>query len=202
MLWSKVQHTIRNRFLTGLAIVFPVGVTLVLLQMLFRWLDGLLAPLARRFTDHPIPGLGIVLTLALIFAVGLFVTNVLGRAFVSFGEHLVDKIPLIRGVYYGAKQLLETLTIEQRTAFTQVVMIEYPHKESYTLGFVTGKVNDEMQRVLSEPFINVFVATTPNPTTGFLLLVPQKDARPLAMSIEDGMKMVVSGGIIQPPAVS
>ena len=169
---------------------------------MFTWLDGLFAPIAHYFTDRSIPGLGIGLgvisTFLIIFGVGLLVTNIVGRAFVSLGETLVAKIPFIRNVYSGAKQFLETLTIEQRNAFNQVVLIEYPKKGSYTIGFVTSDTAGEIQENFTEPFINVFVATTPNPTTGFLLLLPKKDVKILPISVEDGVKMVVSGGIIYP----
>jgi uncharacterized membrane protein len=199
---STIRHKIQNKFIAGLAIVFPIGITVALLVMMFTWLDGLFAPIARHFTDRPIPGLGIGLgvisTFLIIFGVGLLVTNIVGRAFVSFGETLVAKIPFIRNVYSGAKQFLETLTIDQRNAFNQVVLIEYPKKGSYTIGFVISDTAGEIQENFTDPFINVFVATTPNPTTGFLLLIPKKDAKVLPISVEDGVKMVVSGGIIYP----
>jgi uncharacterized membrane protein len=196
--FSTFRHHIQNKFIAGVVIVVPLGITILLLRMMFRWLDGLFAPLALRLTDRPIPGLGIISTILIIFGVGLLVTNIVGRAFVTYGETLVAKIPFIRNVYSGAKQFLETLTLEQRRAFTQVVLIEYPKKESYTIGFVTGDTKGEIQEKFSEPFVNVFVATTPNPTTGFLLLVPKKDVTILSISVEEGMKMVVSGGIICP----
>jgi uncharacterized membrane protein len=195
---STFRHHIQSKFITGVVIVLPIGITVVLLGMMFTWLDSLFAPIAFRLMDRHIPGLGIISTLLLIFGVGLLVTNIVGRAFVTFGETLVAKIPFIRNVYSGAKQFLETLTIEQRRTFTQVVLIEYPKKGSYTIGFVTGDTTGEIQENFSEPFVNVFVATTPNPTTGFLLLVPRRDAIVLPISIEDGIKMVVSGGIIYP----
>jgi uncharacterized membrane protein len=193
------RHKLRNKFITGAVIVLPAGVTVVLLQMMFRWLDGFFAPLALRLIGRHIPGLGIISTLLIIFGVGLLVTNIVGRAIIVSGEQVVAKIPFIRSIYYGAKQFLGTLTAEQRRAFTQVVLLEYPKKGSYTIGFVTTETSGEIQKNFSDHFLNVFVATTPNPTTGFLLLVPQKNATVLPISVEDGIKMVVSGGIIHPP---
>lgn len=178
----------------------PIGITVVLLSMMFTWLDGFFAPLAFRLTKRQIPGLGIVSTILIIFGVGLLVTNIVGRAFVSFGETLVARIPFVRNVYSGAKRFLTTLTMEQRKAFTQVVLIEYPKQGSYTIGFVTGDTLGEIREKFTEDVVNVFVATTPNPTTGFLLLVPKKDARVLPISVEEGIKIVVSGGIIYPPS--
>ncbi|PIE32264.1 hypothetical protein CSA56_16045 [candidate division KSB3 bacterium] len=196
---SFFRHAVRNKFIAGVVIVLPIGITVVLLQMMFTWLDSFFAPLAFHLTDRHIPGLGIMSTMLMVFGVGLLVTNIVGHAFVSFGEYVVAKIPLIGSVYNGAKQFLETLTAEQRQAFTQVVLLEYPKKGSYSLGFVTAEASDDIQRqAASGPLLNVFVATTPNPTTGFLLLVPKKDVTILPMSIEDGIKMVVSGGIIHP----
>ncbi len=197
---SGFRHHLQNKFIAGVVIVLPIGVTIILLQMMFRWLDGLFAPLALHITERPIPGLGIISSLLIIFGVGLLVTNIVGRAFVSFGEQLVAKIPFIRSVYSGAKQFLETLTAEQRRAFTQVVLIEYPKKGSYTIGFVTAETTGEIQEKIPEPLLNIFVATTPNPTTGFLLLVPQKEAIVLPITVEDGIKIVVSGGIVHPPS--
>lgn len=195
---STLRHKIQNKFIAGIVIVFPIGITVLLLRMMFTWLDSLFAPIAFRLTDRRIPGLGIMSTILIIFGVGLLVTNIVGRAFVTFGETLVAKIPFIRNVYSGAKQFLETLTLEQRKTFNQVVLIEYPKKGSYIIGFVTTETTGEIQENFAEPLINVFVATTPNPTTGFLLLVPKKDANVLPISVEDGIKMVVSGGIIYP----
>ncbi len=195
---SKLRHSIQNFFITGVVIVVPVGVTVVLLRMMFTWLDGLFAPLAMRLTDRQIPGLGIISSILIIFGVGLLVTNFVGRAFVTFGEKLVAKIPFVRNVYSGAKQFLATLTQEHRQAFTQVVLLEYPKRGSYALGFVTTETIGEIRGKFSEDLINVFVATTPNPTTGFLLLVPKKDVKLLPISVEDGIKIVVSGGIISP----
>ncbi|MBD3305470.1 DUF502 domain-containing protein [candidate division KSB3 bacterium] len=200
-MFATFRHNLRNKFIAGVVIVLPVGITVVLLGMMFQWLDKFFAPLALRLTDRQIPGLGIISTVLLIFLVGLIVTSIIGRAFVSFGEHIVAKIPLIRSIYYGAKQLLETLTAEKRRAFTEVVLIEYPKKGSYSLGFITAETAPVIQENITTPLINVFVATTPNPTTGFLLLVPQKEVTILPISVEEGIKMVVSGGIIHPQSL-
>lgn len=197
---STIRHSIQNKFIAGLAIVVPVGITIVLLGMMFRWLDGLFAPIALRLTERQIPGLGIISTVLMIFGVGLLVTNIVGRTFVSIGEMAVAKIPFIRNVYSGAKQFIATLTAENRNAFTQVVLIEYPKKGSYTIGFVTSNTAGEIRDKFTEDMLNIFVVTTPNPTTGFLLLVPKRDAKVLPISVEEGIKLVVSGGIIYPPA--
>lgn len=201
-MFSKVRYTIRNFFITGVAIVVPVGVTILALRMMFTWLDGLFAPLAMRLTDRDIPGLGIASSILIIFAVGLLVTNFIGQAFVALGESLVDKIPFVRNIYAGAKHFLATLTQEHRQAFTQVVMVEYPKRGSYALGFITADTTGEIREQFSEDLVNVFVATTPNPTTGFLVLVPRRDVTILPISVEDGIKIVVSGGIITPGLVT
>ncbi len=195
---SKLRHSIQNFFITGVVIVVPVGVTIVLLRMMFIWLDGLFAPLVIQLTGQQIPGMGIISSLLIIFGVGLLVTNFVGRAFVTFGENVVAQIPFVRNVYSGAKQFLATLTQEQRQAFTQVVLLEYPKRNSYALGFVTTETTGEIREKFSEDLVNVFVATTPNPTTGFLLLLPKKDVRLLPITVEEGIKIVVSGGIITP----
>lgn len=196
---STSRRGIQNKFLTGVVIVVPIGMTVILLRMMFTWLDSWFAPLVFRLFDKRIPGLGIITTILLIFAVGLLVTNIVGKACVSFGEQMVAKIPLIRNVYSGAKQLMETLTTQQRQIFTQVVLLEYPQKGNYTLGFVTSDAPQEIQEKFSEPLLSVFVTKVPNPIMGFLLLVPKKDAIPMSISVEDGLTMIVSGGIIYPP---
>lgn len=197
-MFAKLRHSIQNIFITGVVIVVPVGVTIVLLRIMFTWLDDLFAPIALQLTDRPIPGLGIIASILIIFGVGLLVTNFVGRTFVTFGETLVARIPFVRNVYSGAKQFLATLTQEQRKAFTQVVLVEYPKKGSYALGFVTTETTGEIREKFSEDLVNVFIATTPNPTTGFLLLLPKKAVQVLPIGIEEGIKMVVSGGIITP----
>ena len=199
---SRFRRNIQNTFIAGVVIVFPIGITVVLLGMMFNWLDHLFAPLVLRVAGRHIPGLGIISTLLFIFGVGLLVTNIVGRAFVTYGETLVAKIPLLRNVYSGAKQILETLTPEQRRAFSEVVLIEYPRTGSYALGFVTGDVPGEIQEKFPEPLLNVFVARTPNPIMGFLVLVPRKDVTVLPISVEEGLTIIVSGGIIYPPGQS
>jgi len=199
MRFSALRLSLRNTFIAGLVITLPVGVTILILQTMFVWLDRFFAPVARRLTSMPIPGLGIVATLLIVFAVGMLVTNILGKAFVSFGESIVARIPLFRTVYYGAKQVLESMTAKERQAFKQVVLVEYPKRGSYTLGFVTGETSGEIQQKISEPLMNVFISTAPNPTTGFLLLVPKKELIVTAISIEDALKMMMSGGILTPP---
>lgn len=198
-MFAQLRHSLQTKFIAGIAIVVPIGVTVALFVMTFRWLDELFAPLAFQLTDHRIPGLGIASTLLIIFGVGLLVTNMVGRAFVSFGEAIVAKIPFIRNIYAGVKQSLEILTIEERKPFTQVALVEYPKKQNYTIGFVTTPATGEIQGKFSEPMVNIFIPTLPNPTTGFLLLVPQSDITVLPMTVEDGLKVVISGGIIYPP---
>ena len=199
MRFSALKLSLRNTFIAGLVITLPIGVTILILQAMFIWLDGLFAPVARRFTATPIPGLGIVSTVLIVFAIGLFATNILGRTFVSFGESIVARIPLFRTVYYGTKQVLQSMTAKERQAFKQVVMVEYPQRGSYTLGFITGETTGEIQKKFPEPLMNVFISTAPNPTTGFLLIVPKKDLIVTAISVEDAIKMVMSGGILSPP---
>ena len=196
---SSLKHLLRNTFIAGLVIVLPVGMTILLLKMMFTWFDGLFAPVARQITDTPIPGLGIISTVLIIFGIGLLVTNMLGRAFVSFGEYVLARIPFIGTIYHGAKQLIEVLTSEQRQTFTQVVSVEYPKPGSHALGFVTSEPSGEIQGKFAEPMLNVFIATAPNPTTGFLLIVPKSKAIILPISVEEAMKFVVSGGILQSP---
>lgn len=196
---AAFRRNVRNTFIAGFVIVFPIGITVVLLWMMFNWLDHLFAPVVYRLIDRHIPGLGIIGTLLIILGVGLFVTNIAGRAFVNFGETLVAKIPFIRNVYAGAKQFLETLTLDQARTFAQVVLLEYPRAGNYVIGFITSETPAAIQAEFAEPLVPVFVTRTPNPATGFLFLLPRKNVTVLPISVEEGLTMVVSGGVIFPP---
>lgn len=129
----------------------------------------------------------------------MFAAGFIGRFFVRIWESLLARMPVIRSVYSALKQIFETVLAQQSTAFRQVVLVEYPRRGTWALGFVSGVSKGEVQRLTKDDCINVFLPTTPNPTSGFLLFVPKDDVIPLEMSVEDGLKMVISGGIVTPP---
>jgi uncharacterized membrane protein len=195
---KRVRNKLRNIFLAGLLVIIPVSIPVLLLSFLFTRLDRFFSPLFKALLGYNIPGLGVSMTIVAIFMVGLIATNFIGKKLVGLGEQFLNKIPLVRNIYQIAKQFLETVTLTDRNSFRQVVLIEYPRKGIYSLGFITCDDFWEAQDCTHEGIVNVFIPVTPNPTSGRLIIVPRQELIPLSMSIEDGIKVVVSGGAIVP----
>lgn len=194
---------IKRLFLTGLLILIPAALTVYILLGLFQLMDGIFAPLvdralARFVPGLHIPGLGVLLTLGTIFALGWLSTNVFGRRLIRVLEKLIGRIPVAKSVYGATKGIMEALAHEKREAFRRVVLVEYPKAGVYALGFVTGSTRwPEVHPNLADLLL-VFVPTTPNPTSGFLLLVPRSEAVAVPFSVEAGIRLVISGGILLP----
>lgn len=193
-----MAHRLRNYLIAGFLVILPLGVTLFVLVALFRFMDSLLGPLFRVF-GLEVPGLGLVSGIVLIVAMGAMASNVLGRRVVQLFDRMMLKIPFARTIYSATKQLSDALLQQNRFAFQEAVLVEWPREGLYTVGFVTGETRGEAQAKTSERVVNVFVVTTPNPTTGFLCLVPESQLIPLEMSVEDALKLVISAGIVTPP---
>jgi uncharacterized membrane protein len=193
-----MRHRLRNYLIAGFFIVLPVGVTVFVLLALFRFLDSLLGPVFRLFGVE-IPGLGLVSGILLILVTGFMASNVLGRRLVSLFDAVMLRIPFARTIYSATKQFSDTIFQHNRAAFKEAVLIEWPRQGLYTVGFVTGETRGEAQAKTRERVLNVFVVTTPNPTTGFLCMVPESQAIRLEMSVEDALKLVVSAGIVAAP---
>jgi uncharacterized membrane protein len=155
--------------------------------------------LPETYLQIRIPGLGLILVVILVFVVGLLTRNFIGRKIVHLGENIVDRIPLVRVLYTGVKQLLEPLFLQKTNAFKKVALIEYPRRGVHVIGFVTGESKGEVQNKTSKDMMNVFVPTTPNPTSGFYILIPEDELVYLNMSVEDAFKLIISGGIVSPP---
>ncbi|MDQ7819587.1 MAG: DUF502 domain-containing protein [Armatimonadota bacterium] len=193
-----MRARLRRYFITGLIVVLPLAVTLNVLLWALRVLDGLLGQFFVPLIGTRIPLLGLLTLLVVILVSGMLATNMLGRRVVELVDRLMLRIPLARSVYSAVKQLTDSLFLQRRSAFQRVVLIEWPRRGIYTVGFVTGESVGEPQERTPERVLNVFVVTTPNPTTGFLVLVPEDQVIPLEMSVEDALKMVMSGGIVTP----
>jgi uncharacterized membrane protein len=187
----------RRYFIAGLLVFLPLAVTYTVLAWLFGVLDNFLGRLFTLLFGRPIPGLGLVATVVVIFLMGALVTNVLGRRLVEQLERVMLRIPLARSIYSATKQLSDSLFIKRKAAFQRVVLIQWPRTGMYILGFVTGDTGTHLipdrGRVL-----NVFMVTTPNPTSGFLMFVPEEETIPVDLSVEDALKIVLSGGIVSP----
>ncbi len=196
---TSLPRRVRNYFITGLLIWLPVVVTLYIIGVGFKSLDSILGNAIAYYTGRRIPGIGLLASLAVIISTGLFAANYVGKKLIGFGERIVVRIPLVRSIYLTVKQIVDAFMHGGKNmAFKRVVLIEYPRKGIYSIGFITAESNGEVQAKTKENVMSVFLPTTPNPTSGYLLFVPREDVVVLDMSVEDGLKLVVSGGIIAP----
>jgi uncharacterized membrane protein len=177
----------RRIFVTGLIAVLPLLITWWLLAFLFQALDGLVAPLLERLAGRALPGMGLLLTLLAIFLVGLLASNIVGARVLRAGEGLLLKIPLVRAIYAPAKQLFRTMASE--SSDQEVVAVQFPRPGLYMVGFVTRR---------DEHGVTVFLPTTPNPTSGFLIVCHPREVTPLNLPFDEAMQMIVSGGIVGP----
>lgn len=194
---------LRRYLIAGLLVWVPLGVTIIVIKLFVDLLDGLLEVLPTSWQpDHligfHIPGLGIVLVTLFMLLTGMVVRNLFGRQLIRFGEHLLEHIPLVRSIYGAVKQITESLFSGSGKSFRKVVMVRYPHASSWTLAFQTGHGSPEMRAKTGRALVSVFVPTTPNPTSGFFLMVPEDEVIELDMSIDDGLKMLLSVGVVVP----
>lgn len=198
---KRLTTSLKNYFLTGLLVILPIFITVYVVLFLIRGMDVVLKLIPAKYVPE-IPGLGFILAVILISAVGLLTRNFAGRKVVQLGEKMVDRIPLVRIIYSGVKQLLEAFFVQKTAAFRRVALLEYPRRGVYVIGFITGESRGEVQRKTDKNMINVFVPTTPNPTSGFYVLIPEDELVALDMTIEDAFKLIISGGIFTPPEVT
>ena len=180
--------------LAGLFAIVPLALTFYIIKIIIVFLDQLTAPIMARI-NFEIPGFGLILTLLIIFALGIFVTNVLGRRLFSWGERLISSIPLVKNIYNTLKQITNAFSGATQTEnYQRVIYIQYPRKELWTICFVTSESVDGS----GEEYYHVFVPTTPNPTSGVFIIIPKKDAIEADLSVEEGLKAVISGGLLAP----
>lgn len=193
-----MSSRLRTYFIAGLLVFLPLAVTYTVLAWLFRVLDNFLGRVFTLLFGYAVPGLGLIATVVVIFLMGAVVTNVLGRRLVGALEAILMRIPLARTIYSATKQISDSIFIKRRGAFQRAVLVEWPRKGLYSVGFVTGESIGETQAKTPQRVFNVFIISTPNPTTGFLILVPEEEIISLEMSVEDALKLVISGGIVSP----
>lgn len=205
---QRLKQNLKSDLIAGLLVVIPLATTIWLSVSTAKWAIDLFTRIPKQI--NPFDGLDPVLTNILNFLVGLAVPllsilliglmarNIVGRWLLDFGEQLLQAIPLAGSVYKTLKQILETLLGDSKTKFRRVVLIEYPRKGIWTMGFVTGKASSQLQTHLEREAISVFIPTTPNPTSGWYAVVPLAEAIDLDISIEDAFKVLISGGIVSP----
>lgn len=205
-LWKRLRAKTRRNFLTGLLVIVPLGLTYYVISAIVVRIDGMFARLPHRFqpgTYLPVPGIGVIATLLIIQIVGMFSANLFGKSIVRAYENILDRIPLVRAVYNVVKQLIEAfsqLFTDDSERFSRVVLIEYPRKGIYSLGFVTGKNGGKIQAAVDKPLLNVFVPTTPNPTSGFYLMLPEDEVVNIEISVEQAFKLLISAGMVNAEA--
>jgi uncharacterized membrane protein len=202
----SLMGRLRAYFLTGVIVTAPITITIFLVWQFLTFLDTHVAGLLparynpETYLPFSLPGLGLLLMLAFLTLVGMLTAGLAGRTLVRIGERLLSRMPIVRSVYGTLKQIFETVLAQKSRSFREVVLVEYPRRGLSAIGFVTGPTRGEIQARSQEEMVNVFLPTTPNPTSGFLLFVPKTDLIHLDMTIEEGMKMVISGGIVGPAA--
>ncbi|MEM7189803.1 MAG: DUF502 domain-containing protein [Pseudomonadota bacterium] len=196
----------RNNFLTGLIIVAPVVITIYLTWTIIEFVDARVVPLVpevynpRTYIEYDIPGFGLFIFLVFTTVVGYFTKNIFGRQLVRIAEGWVDRMPIIRSIYNALKQIVETILNQSNSSFQTACLVEYPRRDIWAIAFVSTDTKGEIPGAAGEDkMVSVFLPTTPNPTSGFLLFVPERDIVPLDMTVEEAAKLVISAGLVTPP---
>jgi len=198
------MHTLRRYFVAGLLVWIPLGITLWVLKLLVDIMDQSLLLLPGRLHSEAlfgfhVPGLGILLTLAIVLFTGALAANFFGRQLLSLGHDLLTRIPIVRSIYGGVKQISDTLFSPEGKAFRRAVLVRYPHAGAWTVALVTGTPEHEVADILGREQISVFVPTTPNITAGFFLIVPRSETIELDMTVDAALKYIISMGVAEPP---
>ncbi len=200
-IFKMAKDVLRRQFLSGMLVVVPLILTYVVLRFLFDIIDGILSPYIVKFLGYSIPGLGIIFTILIIILTGFFVRSIIGASIYKRGDNLLTKLPIVRIFYLAAKKLIEALAQPSNEAFKEVVMFEYQRRGIWAIGFLTSKIkfvngsDDEIE------LVGVFVPSTPTPVSGIVIFAPRKDVVTLDITIEAGLKLIVSGGIVAPPLI-
>ncbi|MCL5778779.1 DUF502 domain-containing protein [Limibaculum sp. FT325] len=203
----SLGHRLRANFLTGLIVVVPVVVTLYLTWAFITFVDSRVLPLVpapynpRTYIDADIPGYGLIVFLIFTTVVGYFAKRVFGKQLIRVGEDFVDRMPVVRSIYNALKQLVETVLSQSKSSFRQACLIEYPRKGVWAIAFISTDTKGEiLSRTGGREMVSVFLPTTPNPTSGFLMFIPKTDVIPLDMTIEEAAKLIISAGLVSPPS--
>lgn len=203
---SNLFAAARNNFLTGLIIVAPVVITIYLTWTIIEFVDARVVPLVpevynpRTYIEYDIPGFGLFIFLVFTSVVGYFTRNLFGRQLVKMAEGWVDRLPIVRTIYNALKQIVETILSQSNTSFQKACLVEYPRKGIWAIAFISTETKGEIPgRANRTKMVSVFLPTTPNPTSGFLLFVPAEDVVELDMTVEEAAKLVISAGLVTPP---
>ncbi len=201
---KTIMQRLRTYFLTGLVVASPVGITIYLALAFIDLIDRNIKPLIpaaynpETYLPFPLPGIGLVFLFFMLTILGFFAANFLGKSLIRIGERILNRMPIVRSVYNTLKQIFETVISEDAGSFQDVVLVEYPRKGIWAIAFISSENTGEVQAKLQDDVVNVFLPTTPNPTSGFLLFVPRKDVIYLDMTPDEGAKYVISAGLVDP----
>ena len=202
---SRLREHVRTYFFAGILVTGPIALTLYLAWSFIRGVDGAVSALLpaeynpENYLPFYVPGIGLIVAAIGLTLIGALTAGYVGRVLVRMSERLLERMPVVRGLYSATKQIFETVLSKQSTMFREVVLVEWPRRDMWTVAFVTVPPEGELKDLNPPDSIGVYVPTTPNPTSGYLIYVPRTDVRPLAMTVEEGIKLVVSGGIVAPP---
>jgi len=195
---------LRNYFLAGILITAPVGLTVYIAWLFISWVDDTVLPLVPpqynpdNYLPFSIPGIGLIIVLVVLTVIGAVTAGIFGRVTRQLMESILNRLPIIRSLYSAIKQITETVLANKSSAFRECVLVEFPRKNAWTIAFVTGATPADVASSVSDDLVTLYVPTTPNPTSGYLIFVPREEVRPLDMTVEDGIKLIVSGGIVSP----
>lgn len=193
----SVGRWIRTRLLVGFIVAFPLVVTIFFARFIFALMDGWFQPIAERLVGQELPGVGAIVSVLLLLVLGVFATNVIGGRLLDYFEKRIDGIPMLSPIYRGARQITEAIQLSDTSEFQRVVLLPFPNQNVRSLGFVTRDIRGPTA-FGDEPTAMVFVPTTPNPTSGYLVVVKQRDLTVMDMTVEEGVKLVISGGLVSP----
>ncbi|MBD3403230.1 DUF502 domain-containing protein [candidate division GN15 bacterium] len=194
---NSLLNILKRYFVSGVLVVVPIILTYIVLRFLFEAVDGILQPLLLKLFGYYVPGLGVVTTLLLIILAGVLTRNLIGARLYSYGERLLVRLPLVRPIYSSAKQLLQAMTASQDASFNEVGLVVYPRVGSYSLCFVANRVTLERGGEATDSIV-AFIPSTPTPLSGMVVVVPRGDVMLLDMTVEEGVKFLVSGGVASP----
>lgn len=204
---NKNTHPFKTYLFTGILVTAPIAITFYLAVQLFTYIDkNVTALIPEKFNPgtylpYGLPGLGVILLLIFLILIGMLTANFVGRTFMRLGQSLIEHMPIISGIYNAFRKIFETLLGSgKNTAFRQPVLVEYPRRGLWTIAFLTGPVYKGIQNKVDDALVSIYVPTTPNPTSGFLIYVPKKDVIPLNIGVDDALKTILSMGIINPDA--
>lgn len=195
----------RAYFFAGVLVTAPIAITVYLSWVFINFVDSAVKYLfpAKYYPDNYLPfatpGLGVFIIILVLIVIGWIAASFLGRFFHRTIDHFLARLPVIRNIYGTVKQIFEAVLAQRSNAFREAVLIEYPRRGMWAIGFITGRTEGEVQNLTEQETVNIFLPTTPNPTSGFLLFLPRQDVVPLNMPVEEAIKMVISGGIVTPP---